>query len=39
MNHKPAIDWLFEDPDELSQTQSKVLQEHLAECDMLPGVG
>jgi predicted anti-sigma-YlaC factor YlaD len=33
MNHKPAIDWLFEDLDELSQTQSKVLQEHLAECD------
>ncbi len=32
MNHKPAIDWLFAD-DELSQTQSKVLQEHLAECD------
>ena len=33
MNHKPAIDWLFEDPDELSQTQSNVLQEHLADCD------
>jgi hypothetical protein len=32
MNHKPAIDWLFEE-DELSQTQSKMLQEHLAECD------
>jgi anti-sigma factor RsiW len=32
MNHKPAIDWLFAE-DELSQTQSKVLQEHLAECD------
>ena len=33
MNHKPAIDWLFEDPDELSQTQSNVLQEHLADCE------
>lgn len=33
MNHKPAFDWLFEDPDELSQTQSKALQEHLVECD------
>jgi hypothetical protein len=33
MNHKPAIDWLFEDSDELSQTQSAVLQEHLAGCE------
>ncbi len=33
MNHKPAIDWLFENPDELSQTQSNLLHEHLAECD------
>jgi predicted anti-sigma-YlaC factor YlaD len=33
MNHKPTIDWLFEDPDELSQTQSELLQEHLAECE------
>lgn len=32
MNYKPAIDWLFEDPDELSQTQSNLLQEHLAGC-------
>jgi anti-sigma factor RsiW len=32
MNHKPAIDWLFEDPDELSQIQSNELQEHLADC-------
>ena len=33
MNHKPAIDWLFVDPDELSQPQTRELQEHLAECD------
>jgi len=33
MNHKPAIDWLFEDQDQLSQTQSNLLQNHLAECD------
>jgi hypothetical protein len=32
MNHKPAIDWLFEDPDELSQIQSDELQAHLGDC-------
>ncbi len=32
MNHKPALDWLFEDPDDLTAAQSKGLQEHLAEC-------
>jgi len=33
MNHKPAIDWLFEDPVELSQAQANVLQDHLADCE------
>jgi len=33
MNHKPAIDWLFVDQDELSQPQTRELQEHLAECE------
>ena len=33
MNHKPAIDWLFADPDELSQAQTAVLQEHLEDCE------
>src|SRR5512137_1939027 len=32
MNHKPALDWLFEDPDDLTAAQSEALQEHLAEC-------
>jgi len=33
MNHKPAMDWLFDEPTELSQNQSQILQEHLAGCD------
>ena len=33
MNHKPAIDLLFEDPEELSHTQVDILQEHLADCE------
>jgi hypothetical protein len=38
MNHKPAIDWLFEDSFELSQSQTIALQEHLAECNSCQAV-
>jgi len=33
MNHKPYFDWLFEEADMLTTTQSKALQEHLGDCN------